>query len=76
MNGRGLGVIYNLILNIQLANWYSIIKKKKKKNVEHSSMAHKEHPQHVFESKHHAAIPYHMKIVFEKVVEVIFFLKK
>ena len=38
-------------------------------------MAHKEHPQHVFESKHHAAIPYHMKIVFEKVVEVIF-LKK
>jgi hypothetical protein len=35
-------------------------------------MAHKEHPQHVFESKHRAAIPYHMKIVFEKVVEVIF----
>jgi hypothetical protein len=74
MNGRGLGVIYNFILNIQLANWYSIIKNKIK-NVEHSSMAHKEHPQHVFESKHHAAIPYHMKIVFEKVVEVIFFKK-
>jgi len=35
-------------------------------------MAHKEHPQHVFESEHHAAIPYHMKVVFEKVVEVIF----